>query len=82
MEKMMLKKLISTFILSVSGGVIFYLLHFPLPWTLGPMAAAILRSEVFGKEVYWPVSIRNAGLIVLGYTMGSPFTIEAGKQII
>lgn len=78
----MIKNLISTFLLATTGGVIFYLLHFPLPWTLGPMAAAIIRSEVFGKKIHWPGSIRNTGLVVLGYTMGAPFTLEAGKQII
>lgn len=77
-----MKKIITTFIFSILGGTIFYLLHLPLPWTLGPMTATILRSEVFEKKSHWPVSIRNTGLIVLGYTMGSPFTIEAGKQII
>lgn len=77
-----MRKIITTFIFSVLGGTIFYLLHLPLPWTLGPMTATILRSERFGKKAYWPVSIRNTGLIVLGYTMGSPFTLDAGKQIV
>lgn len=57
-------------------------MHTPLPWTLGPLAAIILWNIKGTSRIYWPAAIRNAALVVLGYTMGSPFTPEAGRQIV
>lgn len=54
----------------------------PLPWTLGPIAAVSLYALKTGKRVYWPIRIRNAALIVLGYAMGRPFTLDTGYKII
>ena len=70
------------FILGGIGGMIFYSLHIPLPWTLGPLVATLLWKILGKKSVHWPTPIRNSGLVVLGYTMGSPFTLEIARQIL
>lgn len=74
--------IVKAFIIAAVGGFLFQSIHTPLPWTLGPLAAMICSNvKGFGK-IRWPVSIRNTALVVLGYTMGSPFTLETGRQIV
>lgn len=58
------------------------LLRVPLPWTLGPIAAISLYALKTGRRVHWPLKARNAALIVLGYAMGRPFTVETGYKIL
>jgi uncharacterized protein len=63
------------------GGLIFHFIHMPVPWLLGPMTAVLIGSR-FGKiQFYWPVVIRDTGLIVLGYSIGLSFTKAALFQI-
>jgi len=69
------------FILAAIGGMIFYSIHIPLPWTLGPLVATLVWKILGKKSVHWPTPIRNSGLVILGYTMGSPFTLEIARQI-
>lgn len=78
----MVKNYLTTFLWSCLGGSIFYLVHMPLPWTLGPLAAVVVLKVGFHKTVRWPVGIRNNAMIVLGYVMGSPFTPQTGYQIL
>lgn len=73
---------LTTLLLSVAGGTVFQLLHIPLAWMLGPMTAVMLWQEVFKKKASWPVGLRNAGLVPLGYTMGIPFTAEVAVRIL
>lgn len=67
--------------IAVPGGVLFYFLHVPLPWMLGPLAAVTVYQTATGKELYWPVTLRNTALIALGYAIGRPFSLETGRQI-
>jgi len=69
------------FLLASIGGTIFYKFHTPLPWTLGPLVATLLWKLLRKKSVYWPKPIRNSGLVVIGYAMGSPFTLQIARQI-
>lgn len=68
--------------LAIIAGKLFTFVQIPLPWTLGPITAVSLYSLKTGQRVYWPIKIRNVALIVLGYAMGRPFTIETGYKII
>jgi uncharacterized membrane protein AbrB (regulator of aidB expression) len=56
-----------TLLLSLAGGALFTLLHIPLPWLLGPMAAAFLSTR-FQKSFKprWPGSLRNVSLLLIG----------------
>lgn len=77
-----MKDNIIIFLLACMGGFLFFTIHSPLPWTLGPLVITLLWKTFRKRSVYWPRSIRNTGLIFLGYAMGSPFTIQVGHQII
>lgn len=70
------------FILAAAGGFVFSLLHLPLPWTLGPLVMTIVWKTVLRQQVYWPKKMRNMGMVVLGFMMGSPFTPAVAQQII
>lgn len=66
----------SLFLLCLSaiiGGIIFYLIHWPLAWLLGPMIATILFIKVSKQTPKFPFSFRNYGLIPIGYTIGLNF---------
>ncbi|MGV3466458.1 MAG: AbrB family transcriptional regulator [Heyndrickxia sp.] len=73
---------IMTFLISLIGGVVFYLLHMPIPWLLGPMVAVFLCARIGRLKLYWPVQLRNSGLIIVGYTIGLSFTKPALIQIV
>lgn len=70
------------FLLAATGGFLFSHLHLPIPWTLGPLVMAIIWKSLLGRNAYWPRKIRNAGMVVLGFMMGSPFTPQVAQQIV
>jgi membrane AbrB-like protein len=78
----MYKQNLLIFLLAAASGFIFFLLHLPIPWTLGPMALAILWKAVGKKPLSWPKKVRNVGLVVLGYMLGSPFTPNVADQVV
>jgi membrane AbrB-like protein len=78
----MIGRFSATLLVALIGGVSFYFLPIPLPWLLGPMTAIIIWTFIFGGVTYWPVGLRNAGLMLLGYMMGRPFTVETARRII
>jgi len=71
-----------TFMLAVAGGFLFYYLHIPLAWMLGPLTTVVLWTQVGKKSVCWPVNLRNTALIFLGYVIGKAFTATAAQQIV
>jgi membrane AbrB-like protein len=73
--------LIKTAFAALIGSTIFYFLHLPLPWMLGPLTGVMIWKS-FGQEACWPTPVRNCGVIVLGAMMGSWFTPETARQII
>lgn len=78
----MTKNFLATLAAAVAGGVIFSLLHSPLPWMLGPLAATLVLGKYGPGRVCWPLTLREAGQLVLGYMMGRPFTAEVGLYIL
>lgn len=77
-----LKDLILTIIIAACGGFLLEQVNAPLPWTLGPILAVSLFTLITGRRLRWPLLVRNAALIPLGYSMGRPFTLETGQAII
>jgi uncharacterized protein len=71
-----------TLLIAIIGGSIFAVLHIPVPWLLGPMTAILIFSKIFKASFYWPVKIRDTGLIIFGYSMGLSFTKEGLMNII
>jgi membrane AbrB-like protein len=71
-----------TVLVSVLGGWLFYLLHIPLAWMLGPLTSTMIWKLYSKRNLYWPARYRNAGLMVLGYILGTSFTLETVEQIL
>ncbi len=68
------------------GGLLFHLLHLPVPWLLGPMIMVFIGARVFRRfQPSWPPAIKNVGIIIVGYSIGLSLTISTlsliGKQL-
>jgi len=75
------KQLFLTLCIGLLGALIFQLLHIPMPWLLGAIAA-VLCVQLFTKmHLQWHKYFRNIGLIVAGYSIGFAFTKEALQDI-
>ena len=74
--------IVKTFLAAIPAGFLFYWLHVPLPWMLGPLTGVLIYNAISGSRACWPVSLRNLGLIVIGYSMGRTVTLEATRQIL
>jgi uncharacterized protein len=71
-----------TLVMAFIGAIVFRWIETPIPWLLGPMFAVLIGAR-FGKiQLFWPSSIRDSGLIIIGYSIGLSFTITAVLQII
>lgn len=70
------------FISGAVGGGLFYLLHLPLPWTLGPLTVMLAIKFLGKRSVRWPDGLRNGSLVILGIVMGSPFTLATAQKIL
>ena len=66
-------------LLAPAGGVIFNVLHLPLPWMLGPLTILAVAGKYIKGLGKWPLELRNVAMIVLGVVMGNPFTAEAAQ---
>lgn len=74
-------QLVKTILIAAAGGFVFALLHFPLVWMLGPLAAVLAWQLAAKDKLYWPTGFRNGGQMLLGYSMGLSFTAESARQI-
>ncbi|MDB5052615.1 MAG: rane protein AbrB duplication [Bacilli bacterium] len=75
-------RIIIAFVTAVIGGIAFMLLHLPIPWLLGPMIAVLIGSNVLKGHYDWPGQVRNAGMIIVGYTIGLSMTIAALREML
>lgn len=74
-------RMLETILVTAAGGLLFQMLHVPLPWMLGPLTAVILWTIFTKRRLHWNAGLRNTGLIVLGYGLGLSFTLESARQI-
>lgn len=74
-------RFIVTAVIATVGGLLFNLLHIPMPWLLGPLTGVILGTKFLQIELYWPVALRDVSMIIIGYAIGLSFTGTALKQI-
>lgn len=63
------------------GGFLFKLLQIPIPWLLGPMIAVLIGSQLWKRSYEWPTPVRNAGMIIVGYTIGLSMTAAALREM-
>lgn len=67
---------------AVAGGFLFRWIHAPIPWLLGPMVAVFVGSRsVKAVKPYWPGTMRDIGIVIVGYMLGLSFTLETFRQI-
>jgi membrane AbrB-like protein len=78
----MAKNLLITSAAAVAGGIIFTLIHIPMPWLLGPVAATLVLGNFRPGNMFWPLTFREAGQLVLGYMMGRPFTADVCLHVL
>lgn len=71
-----------TGLVAIPGGLLFHFLRIPLPWMLGPLTFTLFYNAISGRRARWPVGLRNAGLIVIGYSMGRTVTFETIRQVL
>ncbi|WP_077621121.1 AbrB family transcriptional regulator [Bacillus sinesaloumensis] len=62
------------YIVSAIGGLLFYLLHFPIPWILGPMTFMIVYKAITHRKLVVSTRAYNGGLATLGIYFGLSFT--------
>ncbi|ATW28100.1 AbrB family transcriptional regulator [Candidatus Formimonas warabiya] len=70
-----------TLLVSCAGGLLFQLIHTPLPWMLGPLSLVMVWRQLLKRPLWWPVEIRNTALVILGYIIGNSFSPVAAVQI-
>src|SRR5699024_6804793 len=70
-----------TLITAVLGGLLFMLLHIPVPWLLGPMVTMVLATNIMNRQFIWHASIRNIGMMLIGYMIGLSMTASALHDI-
>lgn len=71
-----------TFLIAILGGVVFQVLHIPIPCLLGSMFFVFICSKLFKSiNPYWPVLLRDTGIVIVGYTIGLSFTASTIKEI-
>jgi hypothetical protein len=73
---------IKTVVLAAAGGILFYWFQIPLAWMIGPLSFVVVWSKFSDQPLDFPVHLRNAALVVLGYVIGKAFTVEAAGQIL
>ena len=61
-------------LVAFAGGLICSLVRLPVPWLLGPMLALLAASKFIRIPLRWSGSLRNAGMIIVGYSIGMSFT--------
>lgn len=78
----MKNNLIITFLTASSGAFLFSLLNLPVAFLLGAMTAVLVGSRISKIPFYWPVRLRDAGIIIVGYSIGLSFTKDAVMLIL
>ncbi|MBL0388291.1 AbrB family transcriptional regulator [Tumebacillus sp. ITR2] len=73
---MALLPFLEALVVAVLGGGLFSLLHVPLAWMLGSIAAIMTWRLTTKRRLVWPGQLRNAGLVVLGYILATSVTRE------
>lgn len=80
MRWLQIKMGMETLFISLISGFLFYLVHIPLPWMLGPVAGVMAWRFTTKRPLYWPIQLRQGALVILGYMLGSSFTRETAIE--
>lgn len=80
-KNLRVKSFLSAFLIALTGGLIFSSLSIPVPWLLGPMSAILIADRHKGLALYWPRALRDAALVLIGYSIGLYFTRSSVENI-
>lgn len=71
-----------TLLIAIVSGLLFSAIQMPIPWLLGPMiGVCAFARTVKTVKLSWPGSVRNTGLIIVGYAIGIEFTRDTLTEI-
>ncbi|MDF2683196.1 MAG: putative ammonia monooxygenase [Brevibacillus sp.] len=73
-ERKNVYRLLESACIGIVGGVLFSLLHLPLPWMLGPLTMITVWRLATRRVQRWPVMFRKIAMIIFGYMLGASFT--------
>lgn len=71
-----------TLLCSLFGAILFYVCRIPVPFLLGPMITMLLLNQLTSLPLKWPKKIRNYCLMIIGYALGSAFTLPILKSMV
>lgn len=71
---LLLSAIAISWILNVAGMI--------LPWLFGSMIATFLFIRFITKDFYYPKWLGNVGVFVIGFEIGSTFTVDAMQEMI
>ncbi|SOC11505.1 hypothetical protein SAMN05880501_106180 [Ureibacillus xyleni] len=63
-------------LISLIGAHCFNVSGMPVPWMLGPLFAVLISQFFIKYKLYWPVKLRNFGLLIVGISIGQAFQLE------
>lgn len=75
------KGFLAAFFIALAGGMIFTVLQLPIPWLLGSLTAILAASRFIPFKLEWPRKLRDAGILMIGYSIGLSFTKDAVIQM-
>lgn len=76
---MHLKSISLVALISILGALLFEWVGMPVPWMLGPLFAVLISQFFIKYELYWPMSLRNLGLLIIGVSIGHSFQFDLFK---
>ena len=76
-----MKNYILTFSFGILGAFLFQALYLPIPWMLGPLVTIFLLQFFTELPLKWHGNFRDAGLIIVGLSLGDYFTQEIFRSI-
>src|SRR5699024_9079048 len=71
-----------TLMVAILRGLLFKLVHIPVPWLLGPMVTMVIVTNTLKRQFVCHVSIRNIGMMVIGYVIGLSMTASALQDMV
>lgn len=81
MKLKVMKGIGESYLVAGIGGLLFYVLHFPIPWILGPMSFMILYKAIAHRKMIVSTRAYNGGLATLGIYFGLSFTSETFSTV-
>lgn len=65
--------------ISILGALLFEYVEMPVPWMLGPLFSVLISQFFIKYQLYWPMKLRNLGLVIIGVSIGHSFQFNLFK---